>query len=64
MKTKRSHARLPPGDQSFEAAGGAAELASVGLDGLAHAGPWAIVIGLLALAVAPVLWLRRRRAGA
>jgi hypothetical protein len=62
MKIRRSEAQPPVGDQSFEVAGGAAELASVGLDGLAHAGPWAVLVGLFALAIAPVLWLRRRRA--
>ncbi len=50
------------GDVSAEAVGGAAELASVGLYGLEHLGPAAIVVGLIAVVMAPLLWLRRRRA--
>jgi hypothetical protein len=53
-------ARATGGEVSAEAVGGAAELASVGLDGLAHLGPAAIVVGLIAIVMAPVLWLRRR----
>jgi hypothetical protein len=49
------------GDESFEAVGGAAELAGVGLDGLEHLGPLALVVGLIAAVMAPVLWLLRRR---
>jgi hypothetical protein len=52
----------PPGDQSFEAVGGAAELAGLGLDGLSHAGPLAILVGLVAIVVAKLLWFSRRRA--
>jgi hypothetical protein len=57
-----SKARATGGDVSAEAVGGAAELASVGLDGLEHLGPAAIVVGLIAVVMAPLLWLRRRRA--
>lgn len=56
--------RTTGGDVSAEAVGGAAELASVGLDGMAHLGPAAIVVGLVAVVMAPVLWLLRRRSRA
>jgi hypothetical protein len=61
MTTKRSEKHQPVGDQSFEVAGGAAEVVGLGLDGLAHVGPLALFVGALALVMAPVLWLRRRR---
>lgn len=61
MKTKRTGVEDPAVDQSFETIGGAVEAASLGMDGLAHLGPLAVVLGLVALAATPVLWLRRRR---
>ncbi|HEX2782747.1 MAG TPA: hypothetical protein VHN36_04120 [Ilumatobacteraceae bacterium] len=60
MSTKRTEMQQPVGDQSFEVAGGAAEVVGLGLDGLAHVGPLAVLVGALALVMAPVLWLRRR----
>jgi hypothetical protein len=39
MKTKRRDGPPPVGDQSFEAVGGAAELAGAGLNSVTHAGP-------------------------
>jgi hypothetical protein len=59
MSTKRP---APPGDQSFETVGGAAELAGVGLEGLSHAGPLALLVGLVAIVVTKFVWFRRRRA--
>jgi hypothetical protein len=61
MTSERDHQSRVVKDQSFEAAGGAAEVIGLGLDGLSHAGPLALIVGLLAVVVvAPVVWLRRR----
>jgi hypothetical protein len=61
MSTERRDDPRAVGDQSFEVAGGAAEAASFGLDGLSHAGPLAVIVGLmLALVMVPLVRFRRR----
>ncbi len=62
MTTNHSDKHRVVGDQSFEVAGGAAESVSLGVEALSHAGPAALLIGAFALLMAPVVWLRRRRA--
>lgn len=56
--------RRPAVDQSFEVTGGAAEATSAAIEGLSHAGPFALIAGVIALVGIPVAWLLRRRPGA
>ena len=61
MTTDRDDDGTMQSDGAFEAVGGAAEVLGVGLEGLAHAGPLAVILALVALVAAPVGWLLRRR---
>jgi L-serine deaminase len=61
MTTDRDEDAAAHGSAAAEAMGGAAEVLGVGLEGLAHAGPLAVIVALVALIAAPIGWLVRRR---